>query len=161
MNTHHLRYVAIVLALGLAACAKPSAVTPSPDVRLTAAEIEGETHGGAGTGTSGLNGIETIALEGNADGTGQYVIVIKVPPHTRIDAHSHPDDRSATVVSGDWYFGYGEQFSETALKKLPPGSFYTEPANRMHFAQTGDTTAIVHITGRAPSGTTWSEKSKP
>lgn len=149
------RYFAIVsFSITLSACA--AAQAPSPDVRLTAAEIDAQTHGGAGTGTSGLAGIETIALEGKADGTGPYVIEIKVPPHTTIKAHSHPDDRSATVVSGDWYFGYGDQFDESAVKHLTAGSFYTEPAGRMHYARTGDTTAVVYITGRGPSGTVWS-----
>ncbi|MGQ0835294.1 MAG: cupin domain-containing protein, partial [Gammaproteobacteria bacterium] len=54
------------------------------------------------------------------------------PANTRIEAHSHPDDRIATVVSGTWHFGYGEAFDEGKLKALPRGSFYTEPPNLAH-----------------------------
>jgi hypothetical protein len=38
-----------------------------------------------------------------------------------IQAHSHRDDRMATVVSGDWHLGYGTHFDAKALKTLPPG----------------------------------------
>jgi hypothetical protein len=63
------------------------------------------------------------------------------------------DDRVATVVAGTWYIGYGDRFATTALKALPPGSFYTEPAIRTHFAETRDEPVIVQITGIGPSST--------
>jgi uncharacterized RmlC-like cupin family protein len=56
------------------------------------------------------------------------------PAHTRIAAHSHRDDRIATVISGTWHIGYGDRFDEAKLKALPPGSFYTEPPSQNHFA---------------------------
>jgi hypothetical protein len=36
-----------------------------------------------------------------------------VPAHTRIAAHSHRDDRVATVISGTWDIGYGDKFGES------------------------------------------------
>lgn len=65
-----------------------------------------------------------------------YTIVLSVPPHTIIPAHSHRDDRMATVVSGTWQFGYGDRFDERTLKALRPGSVYSEPAGANHFART-------------------------
>jgi hypothetical protein len=59
----------------------------------------------------------------------------------------------ATVVSGTWYIGYGDAFAAPALKALPPGSFYTEPPHRAHFAETRDEPVIVQITGIGPSST--------
>ena len=78
----------------------------------------------AGAGTSGVTGIQTIVLKGDPTMHGLYTILLRVPAHTRIAAHHHPDDRIATVVSGTWYFGYGAKFNETGLRALPPGSFY-------------------------------------
>ena len=57
----------------------------------------------------------------------------------------------ATVVSGTWYFGYGQEFDEGRLKALPPGSYYTEPPDERHFAKTGDTPVVLHITGFGPT----------
>jgi hypothetical protein len=59
----------------------------------------------------------------------------------------------ATVVTGTWFLGYGEAFDTAELKALPPGSFYTEPANRTHFAETREEPVIVQITGVGPSST--------
>jgi hypothetical protein len=61
----------------------------------------------------------------------------------------------ATVVSGTWYIGYGDSFSKAELRLLPPGSFYREPANRTHFAETRDEPVIVQITGVGPSSTSY------
>ena len=80
---------------------------------------------------------------------------VRVPAHTRIAAHRHPDDRVATVVSGTWYFGYGHFFDAAALRPLPVGSYYTEPPNDDHFAETRDTEVMVQITGMGPTGTTY------
>ena len=45
------------------------------------------------------------------------------------------------------------KFDESKLKALPPGSFYTEPPGRNHFAETGDEPVVVQITGFGPSST--------
>ena len=71
-------------------------------------------------------------------------------------AHTHRDDRVATVVSGTWYFGYGTRHDPAALKPLPAGSFYTE-AGEPHFAETKDEAVTVYITGNGPSDTNYVE----
>jgi hypothetical protein len=45
-----------------------------------------------------------------------------------IQAHTHRDTRTAVVISGLWYFGYGPKNEQALVKALPPGAFYTEPA---------------------------------
>jgi hypothetical protein len=49
--------------------------------------------------------------------------------------------------------GYGNHFDASALKDLPPGSFYTEPAGQPHFSQTGDEPVVILVTGYGPSDT--------
>ncbi|MGC1550045.1 MAG: cupin domain-containing protein [Rhodanobacter sp.] len=129
------------------------AQTKSPQQRLSPAEIKAAARSGAGTGSSGVSGIQTIVLKGDATKPGVYMIRLIVPPNTKIMPHDHPDDRVATVVSGTWFFGYGDRFDPKALKALPPGSFYTEPPRQPHFAQTGDSAAVVDISGYGPTGT--------
>jgi pimeloyl-ACP methyl ester carboxylesterase/uncharacterized RmlC-like cupin family protein len=121
--------------------------------RLTPGEFEFPQKGNPGTGSSGVGGIQTVALKGDPNETGVYTIMLRVPAHTQIAAHSHRDDRVATVVSGTWHIGYGDKFDESKLKSLPPGSFYTEPPGRNHFAETGDEPVVVQITGFGPSST--------
>jgi uncharacterized RmlC-like cupin family protein len=75
--------------------------------------------------------------------------------NTKIQAHSHKDDRTAVVLSGVWYFGYGREFNDAALKELPAGSFYTEPPGAEHFAMTKGPEAIIEITGYGPSATAY------
>ena len=43
------------------------------------------------------------------------------------------------------------------LHALPPGSFFTEPANDNHFAETRGSPALVRISGLGPAGTTYAD----
>ena len=121
--------------------------------RLTPSEFDFPQRSNPGTGSSGVSGIQTVVLKGDPNQSGVYAIMLRVPAHTQIAAHSHGDDRVATVVSGTWHFGYGDKFDESKLKTLPPGSFYTEPPGQDHFAETGDESVVVQITGFGPSST--------
>jgi uncharacterized RmlC-like cupin family protein len=129
----------------------------NPGKRLTPAEIDAVAPTGAGTGTSGVSGIQTRVLKGDPNKPGLYTIQLTVPANTKIEAHAHPDDRVATVISGTWYIGYGSGFDEKKFEALAPGSFYTEPPSVAHFARTGNRPVIVHITGFGPSGTKYVE----
>src|ERR1700726_3480760 len=129
----------------------------SPEERLSPAEYDFPQHGNPGTGSSGVSDIRTVVLKGDPDQVGVYTIMLRVRAHTRIAAHSHRDDRVATVISGTWRIGYGDHFDETKLKALPAGSFYTEPPGHAHFAETGDEPVVVQITGFGPSSTEYAD----
>ena len=134
-----------------------STATSVAEIRLSPGEYGFPQSGNPGTGSSGVAGIRTIVLKGDPNRTGVYTIMLRVPPHTRIAAHSHRDDRVATVISGTWRIGYGDNFDEAKLKVLPPGSFYTEPPGRNHFAETRAEPVMVQITGYGPSSTDYVE----
>lgn len=110
---------------------------------------------GAGTGTSGVDGIRTVLLSGDPAKSGPYVIEIHVPPNTSIAPHTHRDDRTATVISGAWYFGYGTKTADAAVKPLSAGALYTEPGGAPHFAFTRGDATVVRITGIGPSDTSF------
>ena len=126
-------------------------------LRLTPEQINALAPVGSGTGTSGAPGIQTRVFTGDPNRSGLYVMQLTVPANTRIEAHDHPDDRVATVISGSWQFGYGTRFDEAGLKELTPGSFYKEPSGAPHFARTGNIPAVVQITGFGPSGTRYTD----
>ncbi|AXQ27511.1 hypothetical protein D0B54_01915 [Solimonas sp. K1W22B-7] len=121
--------------------------------RFTPDEIDSKVQAVPGVGSSGVAGIRTVVLHGNPSQPGLYTIQLRVPAGTTIQAHHHPDGRTVTVVSGVWRFGYGQRFDSSALKVLTAGSFYTEPRDDPHFAQTGSEPAVVNITGIGPTGT--------
>ena len=122
--------------------------------RLTPKEIQYPVSAPA-AGTSNVAGIQTVVVKGDPTKAGLYTLMLKVPPNVKIQAHSHGDDRTAVVVSGTWYFGYGSEFNASALKELPAGSFYTEPPKTDHFAMTKSQGATIEITGYGPSNTVY------
>lgn len=141
---------AALLLLGAAPFAMASAALQPQ--RLTQAEIAELPSTGAGSGTSGVEGIRTHILSGDPSGSGPYTIMLSVPANTRIAAHTHKDDRVATIVSGIWNFGYGP-VAGSDTKALGPGSFYTEPAGISHFARTGADPVVLFIHGNGPTDT--------
>jgi len=130
------------------------ATAPSiPELRMTPAEITSGDKGDSQIGSSKLAGVHTKILAGNPAAASFYSILLFVPPHTTIQAHSHRDDRMATVVSGTWQFGYGTRFDEKALRTLPVGSVYSEPGGLNHFARTAEEPVVVHVSGFGPTDT--------
>jgi len=141
-------FATTILSLGLSASAPAI-----PEIRMTPTDVMSGDKGESQIGSSKLPGVHTKVLSGNPAAAGFYSILLFVPAHTTIQAHSHRDDRMATVVSGNWQFGYGTHFEESALKALPPGSVYSEPGGVNHFARTADQPVVVHICGFGPTDT--------
>ena len=96
--------------------------------------------------------VEQANIIGDSTKPGPYVQRVRFPANFTIQAHTHPDDRTYTVLSGTWYVGFGPKLDESRLKALPAGSFFTEPANVPHFVLTKGEPVVVHITGTGPTG---------
>jgi quercetin dioxygenase-like cupin family protein len=143
----------IVFALCFVAAACASTTSSLPQMRMSPSEIANGGFGESQIGSSKVAGVHSKVLAGDPAKAGFYSILLFVPPHTTIQAHSHRDDRMATVVSGEWHFGYGTQFESNALKTLPPGSVYSEPGGTNHFAQTDVEPVIVNVCGYGPTDT--------
>jgi len=82
-----------------------AATTPSSDAgeeRITPTEFKFPQRGNPGTGSSGVGGIETVVLKGDPNQKGVYTILLRVPAHTQIAAHSH-----ATIASRRSFLGHG------------------------------------------------------
>jgi quercetin dioxygenase-like cupin family protein len=118
---------------------------PSGAVRITAKELK--------WGPGRLPGQEIAPLVGDSTKPGPYVERVKFPANYTAQAHSHPDDRTYTVISGTWYVGYGDKVDPAKLKALPAGSFHTEPAKVSHFVVTKEGGVVVQITGIGPTAT--------
>lgn len=130
-------------------------VSDNGQFRLNPQEIKAlKSQGSNAPGSSNYSAVQEIVVMGDPSKPGVYMILLKIAANTKIAAHLHPDQRVATVVSGTWYFGYGDQFDENKLKRLPQGSIYSEVAGQNHFAMTKEP-VIVEITGYGPSGVTY------
>ena len=117
---------------------------PETGMTLTPDQLEWE----ANPRVPGL-GVARIISKGTE--AGPYVYRVRFPKGRVVQAHSHPDDRTYTVLEGTWYVGWGEKYDELKLIALTPGSFYTEPAGVAHFVATPDGEAIVQVTGTGPT----------
>lgn len=150
--TKRMGIIVVVLAgAGMATAATSSSMT---EMRMTPSELNVVPKDKIQIGSSKLPGVHTKVLIGDPSKPGLYSLLLFVPPKTTIAAHSHRDNRMATVVSGTWHFGYGQHFDAKSLKDLPPGSVYSEPGEgNFHFAQTGDEAVVVNITGFGPTDT--------
>jgi hypothetical protein len=95
--------------------------------------------------------LEIATLVGDSSRPGLYINVVRWPPNTRFKAHSHPDERYATVLSGIFYHGFGDKFDEGQVEKRPSGTFFTEPAHLRHFGLTKDEGCILLFVGTGPS----------
>jgi hypothetical protein len=89
-----------------------------PQMRMTPAEIGANPADNNQIGSARLPGVHTKVLFGNPSRQGFYAILLFVPAHTTIQAHSHRDDRVATVVAGEWHFGYGDHFDASLLRRF-------------------------------------------
>ena len=142
--------VIFLLCLCSAFASNPSNL---PQMRMTPQEVSASAFNDSATGSSAVLGVRSKVLFGDPSKGGFYTILLFIPPHTTIPAHSHRDDRIAAVVSGNWHFGYGPAFDEKSLKTLPPGGVYSEPGGVNHFARTDDSPVIVQISGYGPTDT--------
>lgn len=145
MKLRHLTEMCVVTA---ALCLPALADEPAAMVRLTPTEIAALTAAHAKAGA-----VQMTNLIGDPTKPGLYTVRVAIPAHTKVQPHTHRDSRSVTVMAGTWHMGYGTSFDAQAMKDLPPGSVYTEPAGQPHFAQTTDEPVVIWVTGYGPSDT--------
>jgi len=141
------RLTLVLCCVGLAAVVHtPHAQTNSDSIAMTPSEMKWGTQGSLATA-----GMEQVNLVGDPSRPGPYTLRLKFPAGYRLAPHTHPDHREVTILSGTWYTGYGERFDESALKALPAGSFYTEPANVAHFVEVREP-VVIQVSGTGPGG---------
>lgn len=145
------RISGLLVVAAITACLPALADEPVPMQRLTPSEISALASPSAASAAPPT--VQMTPLIGDPTKPGLYTVRVNIAPHTQVRPHTHRDNRSVTVISGTWHMGYGGTFDTKALKDLPPGSFYTEPAGQAHFAQTGDEPVVIWVTGYGPSDT--------
>jgi len=144
-----------LVAAGVAVLAGPTAFVE----RAAAADEVRIIPSGSVTFRSDANvpGVAIALIAGNPK-EGPYTVRAKFDRNVKIPAHSHPDERVVTVISGTYYFGDGDKYDEGAIKGYGPGTLIVVPANRPHYAGSAEDGAIVQESGVGPTGITLTGK---
>jgi hypothetical protein len=150
----HFRTSAALVASMISATAAAQTAPLLPKYSKTPAELAAIAPTG-GVGGSGNPKVQVVNILGAPSEPGLYSQLLKVGPNASIAAHHHAGDRVGTVLEGTWMFGFGPKFDKAALRTMPVGSVYTEPAGGAHFAMTGDQAVTVLITGVGPTDTVY------
>lgn len=140
----------LALALAVAAASLVTAAL-AQDRTAAAVALRADEMKWSPQGSLALPGLEQVSLVGDPSRPGPYTIRLKFPSGYKLSPHTHPDPREITILSGTWYTGYGAKYDPSLLKALPPGSFYTEPANLPHFVEVRDA-VVIQVSGIGPSG---------
>jgi len=74
------------------------------------------------------------AIYGDAAKPGPYAFRVRAQAGHSLPPHTHPDERTVTVLSGTYWSGVGERFDASQLIAFPAGSFYVIPAGVPHFS---------------------------
>jgi hypothetical protein len=108
------------------------------------------------SGNPQQHGLQTAALFGDPRKAEPYAERIRIPAHSRLKPHWHPNAiRMVTVLSGTLYFAFGEEFDEANLKPMPVGTFFTEPKGAAHYAMTKGDDVVLQLDAVGPAGTTY------
>jgi quercetin dioxygenase-like cupin family protein len=87
--------------------------------------------------------------------SGHYALRVTLMKGGKIPAHTHPDTRRSTVLSGTLYVGFGEVDDESKMVAVPAGAVYSAPANVPHYLYAKDGDVIYQENGTGPTATVW------
>ena len=96
---------------------------------------------------------------GDPTGRGLYTTRVKVPSGVKLMPHTHPEDRTYTVISGVFYIGLGEQFDSEKLESYPPGAVIVLPGGTPHFHWARSGEYVTQISAMGPLGMEYVEPS--
>ncbi|MGO9960091.1 MAG: cupin domain-containing protein [Solirubrobacteraceae bacterium] len=89
---------------------------------------------------------------GDPAGPGLYTTRVKVPSGVKLMPHTHPEDRTYTVISGVFYIGLGEHFDSEKLEAYPPGAVVVLPGSTPHFHWARSGEYVTQISAIGPLG---------
>jgi len=96
-------------------------------------------------------GVQNAAGVGDPTRRQLYTSFGKIEKGIRFPAHTHPDARITTVLSGTMYFGVGEGFDQAELEPYPAGSVIYTPPNTPHVMWAKNGEIVVQETGHGPT----------
>ena len=96
-------------------------------------------------------GVQNAAGVGDPTKKELYTSFGRIEEGVRFPAHTHPDARITTVLSGTMYYGVGERPDRVRFEPYPAGSVIYTPPGVPHVMLAKDGEIIVQETGRGPT----------
>ena len=94
-------------------------------------------------------GAQIAVLDGDLTQPGLFTLRLKFPANYRIDAHWHPTNEHATILSGTIHIGLGEKFDKTKTHPVSAGSLMVMQARTNHFAW-NEGEVVLQLHGMGP-----------
>jgi hypothetical protein len=91
------------------------------------------------------------AIYGDPAKAGPYAFRVRAQAGHSLPPHTHPDERTVTVLSGTYWSGVGETFDESSLIAFPAGSFYVIPPGVPHYSAVLSGEVVFQEGGVGPS----------
>lgn len=100
--------------------------------------------------TPGLEGAWALGAE---EKTGPYILRVKLASGARIAPHSHPDERTTTVLAGTLYLAFGDVPDDAKLVAVPAGAIVVVPAGTIHHVWAREGAVTYQESGIGPTAT--------
>jgi len=99
-------------------------------------------------------GAQVAVLYGDPNKAGMFSFRIKFPSGYIVPPHRHPQPEIATVISGTFRLGMGENSDKSKTHALPAGSFFAFSPGMAHFAFVDEDT-VIQLNSTGPWGLTY------
>lgn len=154
--------------LGLTACTTSSEQTPlatTAEAQASTTLSETNVKGVLPTdlkwaSNPNIPGVQNARVVGDSSKPELYVSFGKLQQGTIFPAHTHPDARITTVISGVMYYGVGEEFDQAHVTAYPAGSVVYTPSGVPHIMWAKDGETLVQEAGYGPSGSSFISNGK-
>jgi len=90
-------------------------------------------------------------IHGDQAKRGPFTFRVRAAAGHRLLPHTHPDERTITVLQGTYWSAVGEIWDETRLVAYPAGTFYVVPAGVPHYSAVLEGETIFQESGTGPS----------
>jgi len=94
----------------------------------------------------------SVAIVAGDPARGAYTMRVRFAPNVKVPPHTHPDERTVTVLSGTYLFATGERFDAASLRPYAAGTVIIVPAGVAHFVGAGDGEVTLQESGIGPTG---------
>ena len=97
-------------------------------------------------------GIWMATVAGNPNGTGVYVVRIKMNSGAKFPPHTHGKTERVTVLQGTLMAGIGSKWDASKMMALPAGTYVIMPAGVPHYVMAKGI-VVIQVSGQGPSTT--------